>query len=269
MNQNLNDFMSGGFEKDALKEIKQMLDEELAKPAQRRDYDKIDELTDAYSYLTGMETFIQEATERGVQKVARSAEGKPNIHMNKRIRLFTTVGIAAVMLFAANVFTVVAYQQDIFTVIIHYTQNGFSVEYPPMDTIELPTTTDDPYGIKTECAKYGLDVLTPTYLPEGAKLGNYEYNKADGYCTSVNFWYYYDNKAVINLCYNLYENPSGQTLIPSDDFNLSEIEINGISAIVSKEDNQYSVIFRDGNLETIISSDYGYEECDKIAASLQ
>ena len=39
--------------------------------------------------------------------------------------------------------------------------------------------------------------------------------------------------------------------VPSDAFNLSEIEVNGKTAIVSKEDQQYTILWRD---ELLLSS---------------
>lgn len=60
------------------------------------------------------------------------------------------------------------------------------------------------------------------------------------------------------------------TTPPCDNYNLTETEIDGNPAIISKEDDQYVLVFRnDTNLETKIWMEgVDYEECDKIVASL-
>ena len=156
-------------------QVKKLLEEECKRPEHKRDPQRIDELVSTHIALMGLEETVEERTSVGMRALqARLREEKPRIRPAKRIRMFITAGAAAVMLLAANVFTVAAYQKDVFSVIVEYTEKSFSVKYPAFEEIVLPTTPDDPYGIKTECAKYGLeDVYAPTYLPEGFVLGMY------------------------------------------------------------------------------------------------
>lgn len=270
MNQNLNDFMSGGFEKDALKDIRQLLDEELAKPAHKRDYDKIEELTDVYSDLTRMESFIQEATERGVQELTESSEKKSIIRLSKRIKVLIVAASIVAMIGIANVITVVAWNMDVFSVIIHYYQNGFSVDFDNTPTAQLPVSEDDPYGIKGECAKYGMPVEAPSYLPDGFVLEECNHTDIDSsfICT---FHFRKDNQYIC-IDYELFDDEErmNDVKVPSDAFNLSEIEVNGKTAIVSKEDQQYTILWRDELLlSSLFMKDVPYDECDKIVNSLQ
>ena len=59
MEHDLQKLLNGSFEENALNEISQMLEEELSRKPSARDYNKIEELTRAYSELSGQEDFIQ------------------------------------------------------------------------------------------------------------------------------------------------------------------------------------------------------------------
>ena len=257
------------YQSSVLSDLNQMLDAEMAKPAEERDYQKIEEITRAFAVAIGDEEHEQAVIEEGIHNLEKSIHTRPR-GIVRRIRYIVIAGVAIVTLLAANIYTVAAYQQNIFSVIVHYTKKSFSVEYPETSKAELPTAPDDPYGIKAECAKYGLDnVLAPTYIPEGFVLGNCDHHSADGYCTSVDFWFYRERDEVFQITYNLYADPSYYSSIPSDHFNLREINVQGIPAIVSEEDGQYTMIMKNEGLETIITSDCGYTECDQIVASLE
>lgn len=269
MKTNWEHFMSDQFEADTLQELKRELAEEIAKPERKRDYPKIAELNEAYAFLSGEEAAIEESAVRGMEALKRRPK---HISLKRRTKCMMTASAAAIMLLAANIYTVAAYQKDVFSVIVEYTQDSFSVKYTEHEIIELPTTPEDPYGIKAECAKYGLeDVYAPTYLPEGFALGECEHDITKGYCTRVAFYYYRDHRESIVINYKLFENPRTSSSIPSDHFNLTEIQINGQPAIVSKEDEQCSLIFRkDQNLEILMYTEYlDYHESDQIIASLE
>lgn len=250
-------------------DVRKLLDEELDKPEHKRDYARINELVSTHISLMGIEESAEERTTAGMVKLQeRLHEEKPRIRPTKRFRLLMTAGIAAVMLLAANAISVAAYQQDVFSVIVHYVDHNFFIEYPNDKILNLPTTPDDPYGIRTECAKYGLDVLAPMYLPEGFVLGDCECHQLDAY-TAVDFRFYRNKREVIGFTYTCFADPDAYSSIPSDDMNLREVDVHGTPAIVSEEDGQYTIIFKKGTLETIITSDCGYSECDKIIASLE
>lgn len=262
--------LSSRFEQDAMKEIDKLLSEELAKPEHKRDYDKIEELTDAHSYLAGTDEQIDEATEQGIAALKEKMHSKHRPHITRKIKILATVACAALVLLAANAFTVAAWDMDVFTAIIHFTKDGFSVDFPESEAVVLPTSEDDPYGIKEECAKYGLEVETPTYLPEGFVLEHVENELREDYETSLFFYFYRNGHEAIVINYTLFEKRIGNSSIPSDKFNLSEASVNGKPAIVSKEDEQYTIIWADDNLETMIcTQNVDYDECDIIVASLK
>lgn len=269
-NQYLNHLLSSEFEKDALKEITKMLDEEISKPATDRDYDKIEELTDAYVYISGMNEHVQEMTKKGISQLKRrNKNNRSRIFMTHRLKIMLSIACVLTALLILNAFTVYAWDENVFSAIIHFTQNGFFVEFPEEETINLTKNKDDPYGIKAECEKWGLEVEAPTYLPEGFVLDDVEHNYVEGVTNDVNFLFHRGTEG-LKLTYSYFYDENACWSIASDNFNLSEIAINGKSAVVSKEDNQCTVIWADGNLESIIyTCELDYEECDKIIASLK
>ena len=264
-------------------EITALLNEELSKPVHERDYERINELTEAYTALIGIEDEIAARSASGIEALETKVQmNKPHIHVTRRFKVMLTAGIAVAVLLAANTISVAAYQKNIFSVIVEYWQTSFSIkrqekvpytgryadEVKRVD--DLPATPDDPYGIRAECAKHGLDVLAPTFLPEGFELYDYDYGESRVIDSkNMSFWFYRNESQVVQIIYSWIPESLPGGGIPSDQFNLREIEVNGNPAIISEEDNQYTIIFYDGNLETIITTDSSYENGDKIVASLK
>ena len=262
------ELLNGNLERDALDEIKKMLEEEFLKKPSERDYNKIEELTRTYSELSDEENFIHQATERGIRQLTEQNVKRPRIHMTRKLRLWLTAGVAAVVMLTANIVSVAAFHRNLFSVIVNYTKNGFSIGYPETEKIELLTSQDDPYGIIAECAKYDLYPETPHYLPEGFVLENIEVFDED-VAKRLTFHYRKNNESIF-INYAELHDFNFKSGIPSDNFNLEEIQVNGKSAITSKEDGQFTLIYYDGNMEYIISTNHlDYGECDKIVASIK
>ena len=109
---------------------------------------------------------------------------------------------------------------------------------------------------------------TPHYLPEGFVLENIETFDRD-VAKKITFNYRKNNEFIVISYKELYDS-NFKTNIPSDHFNLEEIQVNGKSAIVSKEDGQFTLIYYDDNMEYIIATNHlDYNECNKIVASIK
>lgn len=257
------------FEQEALGELNRMLDEEMAKPHKMRDYAKIEEISRACAAVMGDAEQEKEAMQQGYETLT-AALHKPRIRMTRRFKAAAVLAGAAVLMVGANIFTVAAYDMNLFSALVKITEGGFALN-PQPEIDKLPVTAADPYGIKAECAKYGItEVLAPTYLPEGFVLEGVEHNNTEGYLIDVNFYYYNAEHSVIQISYNQWNDETLYGSTPSDHLNLTETTIHDYPAIISKEDGQYVLVFRnDTNLETQIWMDgVDYEECDKIVASL-
>lgn len=108
--------------------------------------------------------------------------------------IFTAISVA-VMLFVMNVIMVSAFNIDIFSAIIHFTEDNFKVDFlaskevPSEEIIQLFVTSNDSYGIIAECEKYGISSETPHCLPESYVL----YDKSAGMQYFIHFCAYCRN----------------------------------------------------------------------------
>ena len=211
------------FTNNAYLHYKKQLDDEMAKPVKKRDYKKIASLTENMCALVDGGNVTEEVDE-GINKLYNRISDYENSKRKPTVRVFRkmipAICVASVMLIA-NCITVSALGKNIFSVVIEFTQSGFSVDFnsKQSDIIELPISENDPYGIITECAKYEIYPETPFYLPEGYILSLTTHNVSD-YANYVKFVFRNGEKSV-TLTYTQYWDDMPQVGIPSDDYNIS------------------------------------------------
>ena len=256
------------FTMEAYNYIRSELDKETAKPLRKRDFDRIEQLTAQLNELTGDNSDSEQPDTSELYKRIRNYEktSKKPFSVMKR---FAPVLCCMVLVLAANCITVLAYDMNIISAVIKFTQGGFSVDFGNQpEKIVLPTSEDDPYGLIAKLAEYDIEFETPHYIPEGftlSRIGNNENSSA----TSVTFDFY-NGEQSINISYDKFHNEVGQIGIPSDHYNISETEVNGSPAIVSKEDNQYTITFqKDKTVFFMFTQDVPYDECEKIVESIK
>lgn len=157
-------------------------------------------------------------------------------------------------------------ESNIMTLAIEIAEEYFPVNFKK--TIEIPVSEDDPYGIKTQCKQNGYIPDIPFYLPKGFELKEMSHSND---CNEVdNRFTFMKGKSSIYFSYNYYPNEMGTISVPCNEFNLSEITVNGTKAILSQEDNQYVVNYTKGNIIYVIFiQDVDYDECDKIIESIK
>lgn len=81
---------------------------------------------------------------------------------------------------------------------------------------------------------------------------------------------YHNGKQSFSLCFTKYHNEIPKVVIPSDHFNISETNVNGSPAIISREDDQYTIMYLKGKTEFyMFATDVPYDECEKIIASIK
>lgn len=254
------------FDMEAYSFIKSELDRETAKPLRKRDFDRIEQLTGQLSELTSdnMEYSTDRLYKR-IEEYERAAKKPVNI-----FKRFVPVLCCFVLVFTANCVTVAAWDMNIISAIIEFSKAGFSVDFGEQpEEIILPTSEDDPYGFIAKLAEYDIQFETPHYIPEGFVLTNIDINVNENITNSVRFLYEYKNQ-IISLSYKKYFNDIADIVIPSDHYNLSETEVNGSPAIISKEDDQYTITYQKGKTVFLMSTvDVPYDECDKIVASIK
>ena len=242
-------------------ELEKQLDLELKKPSP--DYDLVDELTKAILESRG--------------KAVKEIDVKPEIQAIrqrkiKRIRFpkwAVTVSAACVVLIGANMFSVSAWDMNIFSAIVKFTKGGMSVNLN-QNIIELPVSEGDPYGIKAKCAEYDIFPLTPHYLPEGFELVDF-YSDINEVLSDICFFYQKGN-VKLNITYTKYNDSENvhSVGIPTDTYNLQETEVNGQTMFISKEDNQFTATFLNDDIVCIVTSNkLDYDECQKVIKSMK
>ena len=261
------------YEKNAFLYLKNELDRECNKSENMRDYNKVNDLTAAMCELVDGNNEQQDILEIGKQKLYNKIS-EYNQHKNRTsvtiFRKMLPVLCAAVVVLAANCISVMAWNKNIISAVIEFTQGGFSVDFigNNREVIELPTSEDDPYGIIAECAKYEIYPETPHYLPDGFELTLTTHNVSD-YSNDVKLVYKKDKES-ITFDVSRYWSEVGQIGIPSDEYNIMETKVNGHTAIISKEDDQYTLVYQmDKTVAYIFTQNVDYSECEKIVASIK
>ncbi|MDE6776840.1 MAG: DUF4367 domain-containing protein, partial [Oscillospiraceae bacterium] len=275
-----NDFLNTDLKEQFICEINKALDEELKKSAKKRDYDKIEELTQMYTELMGTETQVEASMQRWLSEVKSKASPKRKITRKMRV-VFATISVA-VMLFVMNIITVSAFNMNVFSFIVHITNDDFSVNFPlsssevsDNDIIELSVSPDDPYGMIAECAKYGIYPETPHYLPEDYVLTLCRYVDMSSYKKRIRFTFtnQYNTQQSIMFSYDVYEDEESMSSakFSNVEHHLSEIEINDKPAILAEEqkDKQFTVVYAlDTLMISIFTLNVSWEEVDKVINSI-
>lgn len=255
------------FKSEACQFMKRQLDEETAKPLRKRDFDKIEQLTNAISELLDDTDYSE-----GISKLYSRIE-QEKIKRKKpvgKLKKFLPAVCCAILILAANCISVATWNTNIVSAVIKFTKGGFSVDFNNNEsTVELPKSENDPYGIIAECAKYDIYPETPFYLPDGFELEHISSNINENVSSIVRFVFKNGNQS-ISFDFERFQNDVGQIGIPSDHYNISETEVNGCPAIVSKEDNQYTITYqKDKTVFFMFTQDVSYDECEKIVESIK
>lgn len=256
------------FQSMSAEELKEMLDKELSKPDDQIDYEFVDELTTAV-----IESERKERLTADIDTELNKLQERTSKH-NRIIRFPKwAIGLSAacVILFCANCISVSAWDMNIFSAVIELTKGGFSVDFGKNkpEIIELTTSEDDPYGIIAECAKYDIYMGTPHYIPDSFVLTDIDININEDYANTVCF-IFRNGQQNFSIDYTKYCKETSQIGIPSDHYNISETMVNDSPAIVSKEDNQYTITYqKDKTVFFMFAEDVPYDECEKIVESIK
>ena len=261
-----------------LDDLQKEMQTELQKPLKQRDYNKISEIAETIRKLNDNDIDIHMADNKNISDLCEKI--RDNSNPKKRIKIYQRVAAVAACLalvFGGNAYTLKAYGDNLFSLIVNRTSSGFSVIFNGNNiSSEIPDIKDDPYGMIAKCAEYGVYPDTPLYIPDGFELADFDVKEKK---KSINIKFnYIKNNITLTFFIDKYYNSSDipNKSIPSDELNLSEVQVNGTVGIVSKEKNslnkttdQYELIYCKDNIIYIISSDgLAYDECDKITESM-
>lgn len=263
----LKKIFSDDFVKDfSVEKLTKELDEELAKPDP--DLYLVEELTTAILEARGMSAEVKDA-EKEIAFIKENAITKKRRFVLPKWA--AAISAACVILFLANAVTIFALNKDIFSAIIQFTEGGILIDFSKQDenVITLPVSEDDPYGFISKLAEYDIYFETPHYIPEGFVLTDINTNVNKRTANNV-YFIYRKGQQDIGFSFSRYWNEIGRIGIPSDHYNISEREVNGSTAVVSKEDGQYSILYeKDKTVFGMFSRNVPYDECEKIIDSIK
>lgn len=152
-------------------------------------------------------------------------------------RLVAVASAASIVLIGAGVASDNLGGHRLSTAVVKYFKGGVGI-YVDENIINLQTSEGDPYGIKSKCQEYGMEVMVPEYIPDGFVLTNIkDYIMYDSKNIKFN---YQNNDMKINISYKKSLNDSEFFIMPTDTYNVSEEKINGKTIYVLREDNQFT-----------------------------
>ncbi len=252
MRTSSNDFLDKDFKEKSIQEINKMLEEELKKPVKKRNYDKIEELTGAYAELMGTEAEVRNAMQRCLLELKSKA--RPKRKFTRRMRGTVITVSLAVMLFVMNIITVSAFNMNVFSFIVNVANGSFSVDFSKSpnknvsdNSMKLPVTPSDPYGMIAECARNGIYPETPHYLPDGLFLMETGAEDLQNFEKYVMFNFMGENNQRITFGYDLFDNSNVMqgASFPNDEHNFQEIKVNGHPALLAEEkkDKEFTLVY--------------------------
>jgi len=255
-------------------ELQEKLNQELMKPIEERDFEKIEKWTEAICMINGTEQQIQQRAARNIMAL-QNRNRKHIVHSQRKplLRRLASVCACAAIVLVANIWSVAAFDRNIFSATVDWFKGGFTLQMSEPDEIVLPATDEDPYGIVAKCEENGFTPLTPTYLPDSFELDDIR-THTNSKSSSVVFYYKKDNflkkDSILIFVFTHFneEDDVSPIGIPSDGTQPEEEVINGITMVTLKEDDQFKATFQYENTIYLISGyDLDYDECYKIAAS--
>lgn len=250
-----------------ISDLQRELKEEMNKPSDKWDCEKINEITQTIHNLScdNENEEINSGKENLLKKIKVTKKPRRKIY-----RTISAVAACLIVGVALNTISISVCGMNMFSAVYEITQGGIKIDLNKKeDVIELPTAPDDPYGMKTKCAEYDIYPLTPSYIPEEFELINFEKDINGAFDTVIFRYKKDDTKLNFEICkYNDAENipPIG---IPTDTYNIEEQEINGNTMYILKEDNQFTATFQENDIVYVIFADgLNYDECQKVVESL-
>lgn len=254
-------------DRQLLNELQTQLENELKKPVTQQNFDLIDEITETICEIRKENEFIEAKSRNSIEYLKKQTE--PVCKKSKLKKWCTILGSCVAVVLVLNVASISAFGKNGFSTAYQIVKGGINIDMDKKEAIELPTTSEDPYGMKAKCAEYDMFPLTPTYIPEGFELVNVA-DDVNEVFTNVILQY---KDSGIKLNFDFCQYKEGEEIppigIPTDTYNIVEEEVNGHKMYILKEDNQFTATFQEDNIVYVVSAiDCNYDECKKVIESL-
>ena len=254
-------------DKQMADELRAELASECSKPSDEWDLEKIRELSEVICEIEGIAPDSEELSSARKRAIDRINAEKPGIR-HRKIKRFTAVAAClAVAFVGADLTSHRVLGQGVLPAGYQAVMGGIHTYFDGSDG------TPDPHEniyydiMKEKIDEYGLDVMIPTYIPEGFELDDIDCNS-----TRLRFMFskinHVKTEKIIISYYSLNDENIGGFEIPSDTREVSEVEINSHHFNIIQEDQQLKAWCIEQNVITHFDSyDLPYEAADDILYS--
>ena len=254
-------------EQEILHDAQTRLNTEMEKPADKRDYDLICELTQRITLLDGSENWVQRKSTKGIRLVQAELE---QCYRKKHIRWMQVLAPCACLLVMFNIFSYTVYGMNAFSAVCQMMKGGITFDL--MQQEDLPAE-GNPYAeeMRRICDEYDMNVLLPSYIPAEVKPHPEIFSEHHPMETNQSIVFNFKKKKtrlkiIIEHFYNMEDYiPMG---IASDEHHVTMQTINGTNVYIVKEDKQFNAVFLIGQTQYALCTDgLDYDECQRVLDS--
>lgn len=250
------------------KDLQTILANELKKDYFDRDYDLINELTESLIIIDGKSAEID--VDANIDKIISRRNQKVSIP--KALRIATAACVIFIVLFSVNIVSISAFNIDLFKEVVQFGDNLIKFDFNKTEdpTIELEISMEDPYGLKAEIGKLGINSMLPSYIPEDFELKAMETDGIEDNRYNDLLLHYRKKKLILNIHITEYLDKITENIgIPSENGNLEQINVKGIDIFILSEDGWYKSIFSNGLVVYSVSTNADYETIIKVLGSFE
>jgi len=239
-----------------LEELTDSLREEMAKPKEERDYEIINELTEAISVICGSEQYFSERTDEGVSRLKQNLDNSGKTKKRRFILRRLVPAVAAAIILTANVFSYSVFGMNAFSSAVRIMDGSIQISF----SNDVEFKGENPYSqqMLEKCQEAGFTSLVPKYLPPNMKpadIWGETHNERS--IPDIRFELSGENNKLIFQFINVSGAQNGFELgMPTKSHDISEEDINGVTVyFLKKTSTEFHVSFKKEQIVYIISSD--------------
>ena len=257
-------------DQDYYEEIQAKLSSELDKPHSDRDYDLIEELSDAVNSFMGTDAIINKRSEIGIAHIKHINALNKKKHTTHIIRIVTPC-ICTVLLILSNVWSYSVLGINSFSAMYQIMSGGITIDFSKKDDPSIPAINLYQDQMQQICTAHNIDAILPTYIPSDYVPTDLfgQVNEKETFCIISFYFKHKDSVLLLQVLHyvNLDEMPP--IGIPTDHYNITEEVIEGTTISISKEDQQFTAAFaKDTTQYLLFSGGLDYDECQRVLESM-
>ena len=194
-------------DREFLEELHEGLQAELQKPIAEQDHDRINDLMETITELTGQETLVQERAQAGIARMQQYSEQIRT--PRKMIRVQWLIPItAAVVLLTVNVLSYSVFGMNAFSAAVQITNGGIMIGYNAKDQDSEADMNQYMEEMLAICEENGFTPLVPHYIPAELSPTDVWVEAIDLGSTKDVFFEFSYKKRKLNINYTYLTDPS-------------------------------------------------------------